>query len=131
MAKTIQMDQLASEIESILKEYTQDVTEAIGDAVDDTADKILKDVKANAKHFGWSDDYVGGFAKNNQSTKNNRRYVIWNKKHYNLVHLLEKGHALWQGGRTAARPHMFPAERDNVPDYEEAVAKIIKSGGKR
>lgn len=125
----ISIDQLADEITQAVKDYTEDVSEGVSKAVEDTANKILKDVKANAKHYGWSDDYVNGFAKNNQSKGGNKKYVIWNKKHYRRVHLLEKGHVLRQGGRARAYPHMFPAERENIPKFEEVVERIIKSGG--
>lgn len=125
----VSIDEISNAIAEELKEYSQNILDAVGEAADDTSTKILKDVKANAKHFGWSDDYVNGFAKNNQSTPNNRCYVVWNKKYYWLVHLLEKGHALKNGGRSNEFPHMFPAERANIPEFEKVVERIIKGGG--
>ena len=125
----VSIDEISNAIAEELKEYSQDILDAVGEAADDTSTKILKDVKANAMNFGWSDDYVNGFAKNNQSTPNNRKYVVWNKKHYRLIHLLEKGHAFSKGGRARPYPHMFPAERANIPEFEEVVERIIQGGG--
>lgn len=122
----VSVNQLADAITQAVREYTEDVTAAIGKATDETADKVLRDVKAAAPGTGR---YRAGFAKNNQSTSSNRRYVVWNKKYYNLVHLLEKGHATRNGGKTRAFPHMAPAERAHVYEYEERVKKIIRNGG--
>ena len=122
----VSVNQLADAITQAVREYTEDVTDSIGKATDETADKILREVKSLAPGKGR---YRAGFAKNNQSTPNNRRYVVWNKKFYRLVHLLEKGHATRNGGKTRAFPHMAPAERAHVYEYEERVKKIIRNGG--
>lgn len=122
----IKIDQLASEIAKAMQEYAEDVSAGIEKVTDQTTNAILREVKAAAPGSGR---YASGFAKNNQSTPNNRRYVVWNKKYYRLVHLLEKGHALRNGGRARAFPHMGPAERKYVPEYEEKVKQIIKNGG--
>lgn len=45
--------------------------------------------------------------------------VIYNKKYYRLTHLLEKGHAKVNGGRTRAFPHIAPVA-------EEAEEKLIR-----
>jgi Mg2+ and Co2+ transporter CorA len=122
----VSVNQLADAITQAIREYTDDVIESIGRATDETSDKILREVKSLAPGKGR---YRAGFAKNNQSTPNNRRYVVWNKKFYRLVHLLEKGHATRDGGETRKFPHMGPAEQKHIPAYEEKVKRIIRNGG--
>jgi len=129
MAKTVSIDQLDNEITRLMAEYTEDITIGVEQATNKTAKQILNEVKANARHWGWSDKYVNGFTKSDQSTPGSRKYVVWNRKYPGLVHLLEDGHALWQGGRARAYPHIYPAVRENIPTYEKLVEKIIKSGG--
>ena len=57
-----------------------------------------------------------------EKRKNKFGKVIHNKTHYQLAHLLENGHALWQGGRAQAFEHIAPiAEK-----AEEGLLKNIK-----
>ena len=123
----VDIDNLADTIAEAVKTYTDDITDGIEKAVDETATTILSEVKSAARKR--TGKYAAGFAKNNQCTPGNRRYVVWNKKYFYRVHLLEKGHAKRGGGRVRAFPHMEPAERKNCTALEEKVKQIIKNGG--
>lgn len=127
----ISIDRLADAITQAFEEYTEDVSEAIGEETESTADKVLREIKESHPYKDRSGKYTKGFVKTNksQSLPGNRRYVIWNKKYYNLVHLLEKGHAKRGGGRVKAYPHMGPAHDKHVPQFEQSVKKIIRDGG--
>lgn len=123
----VPIDQLAAEILKAVKEYTDDVAEAVEKKVDEVADLVLEEVKRTApKRTG---KYSRGFRKTNRDEPGRTRRFIWNKKHYMLVHLLEFGHALRNGGRARAFPHLRPAFDKYAKVLEDAIKRIIRNGG--
>lgn len=127
MAETVSVNQLADAIISAVREYTEDVTEAIDQKVESTADLVLADVRQNApKKTG---KYAKGFVKTDKSLPGRRRFVIWNRKYYRLVHLLEFGHAKVKGGRVPGKPHLIPAHQRHVDGMLSDIKQIIRNGG--
>lgn len=127
MAKNVTIDQLAAAITDAVSQYTEDVSEAIAESTLSTADKVLKEAFNMApKKTGT---YAKGFKKTDKSLPGRRRYVIWNKKHYRLVHLLEFGHAKVGGGRVRAYPHLRPAHDKYAGELQDNIRKIIRNGG--
>jgi len=127
MADLINIDDFASYIAEAVREYTEDVTSAIGAEVKNTADLVLAEVKRLApKHTG---EYARTFVKTDKSLPGNRKYVVWNKKHYRRVHLLEYGHAKVDGGRVRAYPHLDPAHRTYGLTMPDRIKEIIRNGG--
>ena len=121
------IDQLAAEIVNAVREYTEDVSEAIDNEIKSTADLVLAEVKRLApKDTGY---YSKGFTKTDKSLPGNRRYVVWNKKYFRLVHLLEYGHAKVGGGRVQAYPHLDPAHRRHGLTMPDRIRRIIENGG--
>lgn len=121
------IDQLAAEIANAVREYTEDVTEGINKEVESAANKVLAEAKRLApKRTG---EYVKGFKKTDKSLSGKRQYVIWNKKYYRLVHLLEFGHAKVGGGRVQAYPHLRPAHDKFAGELPENIKRIIRNGG--
>lgn len=51
-------------------------------------------------------------------------YVVHNATDYQLTHLLEKGHALWQGGRVKAIPHIRPVEQATIAKVLERIERM-------
>lgn len=123
----VTIDNLADAITQAVREYTEDVTAAVEKEVEATADKVLADVKQAApKRTG---EYAKTFVKTDKSLPGKRRYVIWNKKHYRRVHLLEFGHAKRGGGRVSGKPHLRPAHDKYAKEMVENIKDIIKNGG--
>ena len=127
MAKTIKVDQLANEMTDLMKQYTEDMSSGVSQLVNETAEDVLEEVIALAPKR------TGKYAKGFKITKKDEYYktkrIIWNKKDYALVHLLEFGHALWQGGRSPAIPHLRPAYQKYGARLPDDIKKLIKSGG--
>lgn len=127
MAETITINQLANTITQAVREYTEDVTAGINKEVESTADKVLKEARMLApKKTG---KYSKGFVKTDKRLPGRRFFVIWNRKYYQLVHLLEFGHAKVKGGRVPGKPHLIPAHQHNVDSMLGNIKQIIKNGG--
>lgn len=124
------VDGLTKALMSELENYAGAVTENADEAVKLTAKEAVKELRnanpsGSGKYGSWSDYNKGWTVKQNTVDK---RYhsgaTIHNKDHYQLTHLLEKGHALAQGGRAKAFPHIAPVEER----ADEELFKRIKQG---
>jgi hypothetical protein len=123
----ISIDQLANEITSAVREYTEDVAKAVEKKVDEVANKVLKEAQALApKRTG---EYAKTFVKTKEGGYGEHRRIIWNKKHYRRVHLLEFGHAKVNGGRVPAYPHLRPAYDKHAVHLDDEIKQIIRNGG--
>jgi hypothetical protein len=123
----ISIDQLAQEITSAVREYTENVEKAVEKKVDAVANQVLKETKALApKRTG---EYANTFVKTKEGGYGEHRRIIWNKKHYRRVHLLEFGHAKANGGRVPAFPHLRPAYDKYGAPLPDELKKIIQNGG--
>lgn len=121
----ISIDQLAAAITNAVRDYTEDVSEAIERKVDE----IAEDVRATTARD--SPKNTGKYAKGFKITKQGSRRIIWNKKDHRRVHLLEFGHAKRGGGRVRAYPHLRPAYDKHVGELEDGIKRIIRNGGGR
>lgn len=121
------IDRLADELVQAVKEYTDNVAEGVRKTVDKTAREVLKEAQALAPKR------TGEYAKTFTITKDDgygvTRRIIWNKKHYRRVHLLEFGHAKVNGGRVPAYPHLRPAYEKYAENLPDEIKRIIKNGG--
>lgn len=123
----VSVNHLADAIVSAVRDYTDDVSNAIGQKVESAADLVLQDARAMApKKTG---KYAKGFVKTDKSLPGRRRFVVWNKKYYRLVHLLEFGHAKVKGGRVPGKPHLIPAHQRHVDGMLSDIKQIIRNGG--
>ena len=51
--------------------------------------------------------------------------MIYNKDHYQLTHLLERGHAKRSGGRVEGRPHILPAEERAKNAFIVRIKEVV------
>ena len=116
MADTVSIEQLADQIESLMREYTTDVVDEVYDAVFDAADEAKDELKETSPER--TKRYKRGWSVRRTRGANFVQAIVHNRE-YRLVHLLEKGHAKRGGGRVAAIPHVKPAE-------DAANARLIK-----
>lgn len=115
----------AQEIEIILDGYSADVRHLVNAAARDVANRCLKRIRDTSPRD--TGDYAKGWTIKTVLANFYAipTYIIHNKTDYQLVHLLEFGHAKANGGRVAEIPHVRPAaeiaERELVAAVEDAL----------
>lgn len=117
----IQMDQLAKAVMDNLREYANEVGEAVEVAAQKNAKLGVKLLKASSPKL------TGSYATGWRAKKlDNGQWVIHNATDYQLTHLLEKGHAKVGGGRVAPKVHIAPVEEYLIETFLEDVEEAIK-----
>ena len=115
MGKKITVDDLTKEIMKTLKEFEDMTDEAVEKGISKTAKDAVRDLhnahpSGSGKYGSWDKAYNKGWTV--MQTKRDKKYhkkaTIHNATNYQLTHLLEKGHAKQNGGRTRAFPHIAP-----------------------
>ena len=107
---------LMTQLNDVLQDYSKEVMDTYNtcgkEIADDTVSK-LKRVKFGRYDRGkYSKSWAVKQEKSNWGTDS---YIIYNKKHYRLTHLLEFGHVVKNGtkrvvGKADAIPHIKPME---------------------
>lgn len=126
--KKVKIDDLSKAILQELENFKDVTDEACDKGVSETAKTAVQELHnahppGSGKYGSW-DEYNKGWKV--MQTKTDKRYhkkaTIHNATHYQLTHLLEKGHALVKGGHTAAFKHIAPV----AEKCEDELLKNIK-----
>ena len=128
---TISPDALAKTIEDTLKDYVDVTEEGCIKGVREVANRCVSELHSarpsGSGQWGSWDEYSADWAKTRQTSKKGvYSEVVHNRKHYQLAHLLENGHALWQGGRARAFPHIAPVAKEAEDTLLTAIKKNIQ-----
>ena len=118
------IDDLANEIMAGLQEYAELADDAMKTAVKKTATTVKKEIAANApKDTGaYGKSWTAKKIKENSHTL---QMTVHSKSHYQLAHLLEKGHAKRNGGRVQGKPHIAPAEEHGAELLQCLIAEEL------
>lgn len=127
---SVSVERMADEIAKMLTEYETAIVKNVDAGGKHVADKGAKQLRQTspertgkyAKSWGVTRE-AGGFGEN-------AKYIIHNKKHYRVAHLLEHGHVMANGKRTKAIPHIKPVEEQVVREYEKKVREAIEDAAK-
>lgn len=125
MGRTVSVDEKADAIGELLEEYSDLATDGMKSAVQKSAKFVKEEISANAPKR------TGAYAKSWTSTKTQEnstfvQYTVHSKNRYQLAHLLENGHALRNGGRAKAYPHIAPAEVVGEGYLENLIEEALK-----
>ena len=107
MARRVTIDGFAQAVDKILEDYSDSVYKAGIHSVEAATNQAQREVRANSGRFGGQ--YAGGWSTKVEKSEISATGYVYNRRP-GLPHLLEKGHALRQGGRTRAFAHVAPAQ---------------------
>ena len=120
----INPEQLAQEIDKALNLYTLEITSDIKEEVEIRAKDVVKVLKSTSP-TGHRGKYKKAWkSKKMFENANDVRFVVYSTE-YRLEHLLEKGHALRNGKKTRAQPHIKPAAEEMEKEFQKNVEIII------
>lgn len=126
------MSNKITDINKILENYSSEITEAIINEATAIGKQAVSKLRNNKNSYKIrSGDYNKNWSIKVEKGRNFVHTTVYNKKHYRLTHLLEKGHATRNGGRTKAFPHIAPVEEFVQKTFSENVKNIVEQGGKR
>ncbi|MED4052938.1 HK97 gp10 family phage protein [Niallia taxi] len=117
----VSINQLNNEIMRQLNIYTNEVKEKIIDTQQELGKEAVKELKSN------SPKDTGDYRKGWRLKKDKDKVIVHNKTNYQLTHLLEKGHANRDGGRTTPQVHIDPVEERVVAEFISRVESDIQS----
>ncbi len=123
--QTVTIDQLADAIMDGLEEYKNLAGSQVKSAVRKAANTVRDDIKATApRRTGrYAESWTTSKTKENST---GLTMTVYSPSRYMLAHLLEFGHALRNGGRARAFPHIAPAEEHGVSVLESAITKALE-----
>lgn len=123
--RRIKIDNFGAELQKILDDYGQNVTEKTRAAVLEAAKVAKQETKSGAPVDTGA--YRKSWAvKEDKASRLRTEAIVYSRNRYQLAHLLEKGHAKRNGGRVAARVHIKPAEEHAIKNMEEAIKRIAE-----
>ena len=129
--KKVKIDDLSKAILQELENFKDVTDEACDKGVSETAKTAVQELRnahpPGSGEYGSWDEYNKGWKV--MQTKTDKRYhkkaTIHNATHYQLTHLLEKGHALVKGGHTAAFKHIAPVAEKCDDELLKNIKKYI------
>ena len=127
MSKRVKVDDLSKAILEELKNYEGVTEEAAWNGVSETSKTALQELRSahpsGSGRYGSWDKYNRGWTV--KKTKRDKTATIHNATDYQLTHLLEKGHATRNGGRTQAFTHIAPVADKCDDDLVRIIKKYI------
>jgi hypothetical protein len=130
MAKGIKPEDLGTALEKELTIYAKAAQEGVDECGKRAMRKLVKRTQETAP---IGERRGGNFAasitsKEVKGARGSR--FIWHVKapNHRLTHLIVKGHATKNGGRTKANPFLKNALDEVLPEYEREIEEVLKNG---
>lgn len=113
------------QLEDILTNFTEETKKEVDKIAKDIAEEQVKVLKKSSPRRKRGGKYARSWAVKEENNGRVKKYIVHNKKHYRLTHLLEKGHIIKNKygtyGRTRAFPHIGQAEKEGIRKFEKRV----------
>ena len=125
------IDGLADLITEYMSNYSQEVIDGVKKAIDVVSKECNEEIKNHITFKEPTGRYVKSFRLKKSFEDNYNKRVTWYVANgeYRLTHLLENGHALNQGGRSKAYPHIKYGEELAQRRMEELAKEAIENAG--
>ena len=127
---SVSVERMADEIAKMLTEYEAAIVKNVDASGKAVADKGAKQLRQTSPKRTGKYAKSWGVTREDSSFGENAKYIIHNKKHYRVAHLLEHGHVMANGKRTKAIPHTKPVEEQVIREYEKKVREAIENAAK-
>lgn len=126
----IDIGNLADTLVEGLKNYTVDIADNVKQETDESMKQLVSLTKADAPEL--TGDYKKSITSKTVSETQFSKVKVWYVKNgeHTLSHVLEDGHALRNGGRAHARPHIRKNVATVTEQFEKKVEDIIKNASK-
>jgi hypothetical protein len=128
---TITSDKLADAVEKELTIYHEDINEKLREVTRRSMADLARKTRATAPE-GKRGKFRRSIAGDFRGLKRGSRHIFatWyvKKPHYRLTHLIVKGHATKNGGRTKPDPFLENALDQVLPEYVREIEEVLKNG---
>ena len=125
MPQTVTPDQLAAVVSDILSEYGDECADVLEDSIKTVTKKAQSELKGVGS-FGGTGKYRKGWKTKIEKTRISVDAVVYNAAAPGLTHLLENGHALANGGRSRAFPHIAPVNDEAQTEVIDLLERKLK-----
>ena len=126
MSRNVSIEEMANAIMEDLQEYADSAALDVKAAVRKSANTVKKQIGENAP-VGKTGRYAKSWrVKTTEENSQKLVQTVHSPKRYMLAHLLEKGHAKRNGGRTRAIPHIAPAEQAGIEQLESLIRRALQ-----
>lgn len=130
MVTTISPDMLDEAVRKELESYSVNIVKAIDSNLKEVAEKTAGTLKKGGPYKERTGKYTPDWTvteRPGRSVVATGDYSVNNRRHYQLTHLLEKGHVTRSGSRTKKYEHILPAEQAAQELAIEAVEKAVRT----
>ncbi len=115
MVVKVDYNSLSEEIQNQLKTFGTALNREINEGLKEVAEKTAETLRQGDPYNERSGKYTRDWAvklrsRSYSSVTMTEEYTVYNKKNYQLTHLLEKGHVSRNGSRVRPFEHIKPAE---------------------
>lgn len=125
---------VAGQLQLIFDEYAKKLDIKTDDIMDETATETRDFLRQNSPKRPSNGEYAKSWAV--KKDKRSHKYIVHNKDHYRLTHLLEHGHLIknqygtWSrrfagGDKTDAIPHIKRAEENGIKILFDKLEKQL------
>ena len=108
----VSLNSLDEEIKKALEDYNVEVVRVTNESIKEAAKEAAKTLKNGGPYKNRTGAYAKDWTARQREKKKSvvqiQGYNVYNKKHYQLTHLLENGHQSRKGGRVKAFSHIAP-----------------------